>query len=56
MKLGQVIAAYRRDKNLSLHQLAKQIGIGYTTLWRLESGKCGQCKQWPAVIRWLFSD
>lgn len=54
MKLGELLASYRRDRNLSLDKLAKEIGMKPVALWRLEQGKFENFKQWPAVVVWLF--
>ena len=37
-KLAKAIIKKRMDKNLSLENAAKEIGISYLTLWKLESG------------------
>lgn len=36
-KLSKVIIKKRMDKNLSLQEAAKVIGISYLTLWKLEN-------------------
>lgn len=54
MKLGQLLAAWREKEGLTIDELAKQIGVGRLVLWRLEQGKYEHCKQWPAILRWVF--
>ena len=36
-KLVRMIRQRRFEKNLSLHEAAKEIGIGYVTLWQIET-------------------
>ena len=55
MKLGELIASYRRDRKLTLDQLAQETGVNRLALWRLEQGKFEKFKQWPALIMWLFT-
>jgi transcriptional regulator with XRE-family HTH domain len=54
MKLGELIAAYRRDRKLTLDELARECGVKRMSLWRLEQGKLAQFKQWPQILRWVF--
>jgi transcriptional regulator with XRE-family HTH domain len=54
MKVGEVIAGYRRDKKLTLDELARETGVNRVALWRLENGKFDAFKQWPALVVWLF--
>ena len=54
MILGKLISAYRKQQGMSLRQFSRQTGIDYTTLWRLENGDGETCKQWPAILRWVF--
>lgn len=37
-KLAKLIINKRLEKNLSLHEAAKVIGISYLTLWKIEGG------------------
>lgn len=37
-KLAKLIINKRLEKNLSLHEAAKVIGISYITLWKIEDG------------------
>jgi len=56
MKLGQLLAAYQRQHKLTLHQFAREIGVDQMALWRLmrSRDKGETCKQWPAILRWVF--
>jgi ribosome-binding protein aMBF1 (putative translation factor) len=54
MRVGEVLAGYRRDRKVSVEQLAREIGLKPVALWRLEQGKFAYFKQWPAVVLWLF--
>lgn len=55
MKLGQLIAAYRRENKITISQLSKEADIPGLVLWRIERGQYNNCKHVPAIIRWLFS-
>jgi transcriptional regulator with XRE-family HTH domain len=55
MKLGELIASYRRDRNLTIDEVAKESGISRLVLWRIERGQYENCKHVPSLIRWLFS-
>jgi len=54
MMLGKIIAGYRKSEGLTLKQLAEKSGVNYMALWRLEQGRFNSCKQWPAILRWVF--
>jgi transcriptional regulator with XRE-family HTH domain len=54
MNLGKLMEAYRKQEKLTLRAFAKQTGIDHVTLWRLEQGRHETCKQWPAILRWVF--
>jgi transcriptional regulator with XRE-family HTH domain len=54
MKLGQLLAAYRKANGLTLDELARETGVNRVALWRLEQGKFECFKQWPAILRWVF--
>lgn len=43
----------RRIKGLSLRDVADQSGVGYTTAWRIESGKGCELASAVALLRWL---
>ena len=36
-KLSKMLMNKRMEKNLNLHEAAKEIGIDYVTLWKIES-------------------
>ncbi len=54
MKLGELLASYRRDHKLTLDQLSEETGVNRLALWRVEQGKFASFKQWPAILRWVF--
>jgi transcriptional regulator with XRE-family HTH domain len=54
MKLGKLVAAWRRENKLTVEELARQIGVDRLVLWRLEQGKYEHCKHWPAILHWVF--
>ena len=37
-KLAKAVITKRIDKNLSLEECARQIGISYLTMWKIEDG------------------
>jgi ribosome-binding protein aMBF1 (putative translation factor) len=53
MMLAKLIAAYRSQTGLSVRDLAKEIGIDYTALWRLEQGRMVTTVVWVAVMKWI---
>lgn len=54
MMLGKLIAAYRKANGLTLAELEAESGVNRMALWRLEQGRFKSCKQWPAILRWVF--
>jgi len=55
MKLGKLIAGYRKANEITLDTLASEIGIDRVALWRLENNKFSGFKQWPKILAWLFT-
>jgi predicted transcriptional regulator len=53
MNLGIVIKKYRLMMELDLRTLAKEIGIGASTLMRLEHGYDPEYKTFKKVLDWL---
>lgn len=56
MKLGKVIAGYRRDSKLSVRALAQLMGVEHTKLWRFEQGREVQTSVWVRIFLWLLAD
>jgi transcriptional regulator with XRE-family HTH domain len=53
MRLGQVIRAYRMHRELSLRDVAKEIGLGAATLMRFELGQEIDAKTFLKILTWL---
>lgn len=41
-------------EKLTLREFSKEVGVDHTTLWRLMNNQGEKCKQWPAILRWVF--
>lgn len=54
MKLGEVLKKYRLIKELTLRELAGEIGVSAATLLRLESGKAPDSRTLLLIINWLM--
>lgn len=52
--LQQLIKSYRESQNLTLRQLAKQMGIGYVSLHRLEKGRPLNMDAVQAIMAWMW--
>lgn len=55
MIIGLLITLYRKETNKSVRELAEEIGIDYSTLSKIESGRGVSWKVTPVILRWLFS-
>lgn len=55
MKLGAVMRRYRVTNELTLREVAKEIGIGAATLMRLEQGRVPDGETLARVLAWLMS-
>lgn len=53
MKLGIVLRKYRVITELSLRQLAKEIGVGPVTLMRIEMGHDPSYTTFKRILDWL---
>ena len=56
MKLAELLKGYRESRKLTIDELADEIGIDRMALYRLEKGSFKQFKQWPTILRWVFSE
>lgn len=56
MKLGTVIRKYRLMMELPLRPLAKEIGIGYATLMRVEMGHDPDYRTFKKILDWLSAE
>lgn len=53
MKLGIVLKKYRLMMEMDLRTLAKEIGIGASTLMRLEHGYDPEYQTFKKILDWL---
>lgn len=53
MKLGTVLKKYRLMMELDLRSLAKEIGVGASTLMRLEHGHEPDYRTFKKILDWL---
>ena len=52
--LGDLLLLHRRIYNLSVRDLAKQIGVSHATLHRVEHGKNMDGQTMIKLFNWLF--
>jgi DNA-binding XRE family transcriptional regulator len=45
------IRAYRAERQITLEELASEIGVRRNTIWRWEQGRVPDPDKWPAIIR-----
>lgn len=55
MNLGVVLRKYRMSREISLRHLAKEIGINYQLLARLEGGHGLDAEPLVQILVWLTS-
>lgn len=55
MIVGSMLRAYREKQKLSLRELARMIGVDFTTLSRFENGKAVTTDAWVAIIKWILT-
>ena len=53
--LGAMLAAYRTARGLSLRELARETGISFSTLQRIEQGNSVELMTWLRLQYWLLS-
>lgn len=51
--LGPILKARRRERRLSLRDLADQIGVSFNTLSRVERGHVPDLKTYERIVDWL---
>lgn len=54
MLLGHLIAAYREKHKLDMREVAQQIGIDHTGLWRFEHGQRVNSGHWCKILLWVL--
>jgi transcriptional regulator with XRE-family HTH domain len=55
MRLGQLILNWRIMERWSLRDAAKEIGVSYTTLSRVERGEAMDGVTLAAILKWIVS-
>ena len=53
MKLGELIRLWRNVEGIAIRDMAKDIGISYSTLSRVERGEMMDGKTLAALLHWL---
>ena len=56
LRLGEVLRNWRLLKNTGLRPAAKEIGISYSTLSRLEHGDAPDAFSLVKILDWLFTE
>lgn len=51
--LGPILKARRRERRLSLRDLAEQIGVSFNTLSRVERGHVPDLRTYQRIVEWL---
>lgn len=54
MKIGKLLLRYRAAENLSQREFARQIGISYSTLSRVENGEEPLGGTLAAILVWML--
>ena len=54
MKLGKLLQAYRFQEKISVRQMAKELGVDHTSLWRFEQGQIPKHKFFVAILKWAL--
>ena len=54
MKLGEVLESYRKERKLSYRDMAKEIGIHHTALFRLSEKQSAGTDAAMKLIGWLL--
>lgn len=53
MNLGRIFVAYREYYRLSIRALAKEIGVSFSTVARIEKGEMYDLDTWRKVEKWM---
>ena len=54
MRLGDVLRKWRRASDITVRDAAKEIGIGFSTLCRIENGETMDGATLAAILAWLM--
>lgn len=55
MKFGLLLKSYRKVNGLSLADLAKEVGIERTAIFRIENGRNVNIAKWRKFLNWVLS-
>lgn len=55
MRIGRVIAGYRKAERYGVREIAKEIGVSAATLNRIENGNPCNSDQLAKIMVWLFT-
>ncbi len=56
MKLGQILLMWRKASELSVRDAAVQIGIPFSTLYRIECGDQMEVRTLVRVLIWMLGE
>lgn len=56
MRLGSVLRKYRTMREITVRDLAKEMGISFPTLSRIEHGQPMDAKTFMKVLNWLMEE
>lgn len=56
MRIGELIRKWRLMSEIDLRSLAKEIGIGHSTLYRIERGEKCDSRALSKVLAWLLAE
>ena len=56
MRLGIVLRKYRTMQGLGVRELARQIGISFQVLHRVETGRNLDAANFMKVLKWLVEE
>jgi transcriptional regulator with XRE-family HTH domain len=56
MKLGEIIRKYRLHQELTIRELAKDIGVGTATLHRIENGENMDGDTLSKIVIWMLKE
>ena len=56
MKLGKLLNNYRQINNITVRELAREIGISIATISRLENNKDIYASTMKKIMVWMFDE
>lgn len=55
MRIGQILRRWRLAEDLTLREVAKQMGVNFTTLSRIEQGQPMDGRTLATILAWMFA-